>query len=117
GHVSMRSALDRRLPAGTSWCRQGNRRDGDEAAGVSKLEIHPQETPCGGRAPVADEPVRELQAGASVALGGPRGMMVTRTLPNRTRRMIGAWCFVDFYGPADLTNAPGMRAAPAPHLG
>jgi redox-sensitive bicupin YhaK (pirin superfamily) len=50
-------------------------------------------------------------------LGGPRGMMVTRTLPNRNRRMVGAWCFVDFYGPADLTSAPGMRVPPHPHIG
>jgi redox-sensitive bicupin YhaK (pirin superfamily) len=44
-------------------------------------------------------------------------MMVTRTLPNRNRRMVGAWCFVDFYGPADLTSAPGMRVPPHPHIG
>jgi redox-sensitive bicupin YhaK (pirin superfamily) len=84
---------------------------------MSNVEPHPQETRCGGRAAVAVEPVRELQTGAAVALGGPRGMMVTRTLPNRNRRMIGAWCFVDFYGPADLTSAPGMRVAPHPHIG
>jgi redox-sensitive bicupin YhaK (pirin superfamily) len=84
---------------------------------MSNIELHPQETRCGGRTAVADAPVRELQPGASVALGGPRGMMVTRTLPNRTRRMVGAWCFVDYYGPADLTSAPGMRVPPHPHTG
>jgi redox-sensitive bicupin YhaK (pirin superfamily) len=84
---------------------------------MSNVEPHPQETRCGGRAAVAVEPVRELQSGATVALGGPRGMMVTRTLPNRNRRMVGAWCFVDFYGPADLTSAPGMRVPPHPHIG
>jgi quercetin 2,3-dioxygenase len=50
-------------------------------------------------------------------LGGPRAMMVTRTLPNRNRRMVGAWCFVDYYGPADLSSAPGMRVPPHPHIG
>jgi redox-sensitive bicupin YhaK (pirin superfamily) len=84
---------------------------------MSNIEPNPQETRCGGRATVAVEPVRELQTGAAVALGGPRGMMVTRTLPNRRRRMVGAWCFVDFYGPADLTSAPGMRVPPHPHIG
>jgi redox-sensitive bicupin YhaK (pirin superfamily) len=84
---------------------------------MSNVEPHPQETRCGGRAAVAVEPVRKLQTGAAVALGGPRGMMVTRTLPNRNRRMVGAWCFVDFYGPADLTSAPGMRVPPHPHIG
>jgi quercetin 2,3-dioxygenase len=84
---------------------------------MSNAEPNPQETACGGRATVAVEPVRELLPGGTVPLGGPRGMMVTRTLPNRNRRMVGAWCFVDFYGPADLTTAPGMRVPPHPHIG
>jgi quercetin 2,3-dioxygenase len=52
-----------------------------------------------------------------VALGGPRGMAVTRTLPNRGRRLVGAWCFLDAYGPEDLTGTPGMRVGPHPHIG
>ena len=84
---------------------------------MSNLERSPQETPCGGRAAVAVEPVRELQFGHSVALGGPRGMTVTRTLPNRNRRMVGAWCFVDSYGPEDITGAAGMQVPPHPHTG
>jgi redox-sensitive bicupin YhaK (pirin superfamily) len=84
---------------------------------MSNVEPDPQETPCGGRAAVAVEPVRELQVGRTVPLGGPRAMMVTRTLPNRSRRMVGAWCFIDFYGPGDLTSAPGMRVPPHPHMG
>jgi redox-sensitive bicupin YhaK (pirin superfamily) len=44
-------------------------------------------------------------------------MSVTRTLPNRTRRMVGAWCFVDYYGPDDISQSPGMRVAPHPHTG
>jgi quercetin 2,3-dioxygenase len=31
----------------------------------------------------------ELLEGAPVALGGPRGMSVSRTLPSRHRRMVG----------------------------
>jgi redox-sensitive bicupin YhaK (pirin superfamily) len=84
---------------------------------MSNLDPHPQETECGGRAAVAVEPIRELISGAPVALGGPRGMVVTRTLPSRQRRMVGAWCFCDFYGPADLTRSPGMRVPPHPHIG
>ena len=34
-----------------------------------------------------------------VPLGGPRAMRVRRTLPQRHRSLIGAWCFVDHYGP------------------
>ncbi|BFU44316.1 pirin family protein [Krasilnikovia sp. MM14-A1004] len=60
----------------------------------------------------------ELLAGVPVALGGPRAMAVTRTLPHRDRRMVGAWCFIDAYGPDDLSaGAPGMRVAPHPHIG
>ncbi len=59
----------------------------------------------------------ELLEGATVALGGPRGMAVTRTLPNKRRRMVGAWCFLDAYGPDDLTGGPGMRVGPHPHIG
>ena len=44
-------------------------------------------------------------------------MTVTRTLPNRGRRMVGAWCFVDDYGPDDVTDSPGMQVAPHPHTG
>jgi hypothetical protein len=80
---------------------------------MSNLERSPQETPCGGRVAVSVEPVRELQYGAAVALGGPRAMSVTRMLPNRIRRMVGAWCFVDYYGPDDITASPGMQV---PHI-
>jgi redox-sensitive bicupin YhaK (pirin superfamily) len=66
---------------------------------------------------VAVEPVREVLVGRPVALGGPRGMSVTRTLPNRGRRMVGAWCFVDYYGPDDISASPGMQVAPHPHTG
>lgn len=59
----------------------------------------------------------ELLEGATVALGGPRGMAVTRTLPNKRRRMVGAWCFLDAYGPDDLAGTPGMRVGPHPHIG
>jgi redox-sensitive bicupin YhaK (pirin superfamily) len=65
---------------------------------------------------VAVEPVRELLTGREVSLG-PRTTMVTRTLPHRERRMIGAWCFVDQYGPDDIAGAPGMRVPPHPHTG
>ena len=34
-----------------------------------------------------------------VPLGGLRAMTVRRTLPARERSFVGAWCFVDHYGP------------------
>ncbi len=67
-----------------------------------------------------DRPVAtdaELLDGAPVALGGPRGLPVTRTLPNKQRRTVGAWCFLDAYGPHDLAVSDGMRVGPHPHMG
>jgi redox-sensitive bicupin YhaK (pirin superfamily) len=48
-----------------------------------------------------------------VPLGGPRAMGVRRTLPQRSRSLIGAWCFVDHYGP-EVTR---MVVPPHPHTG
>ena len=50
-----------------------------------------------------------------VPLGGPRAMSVRRTLPQRARSFIGAWCFCDHYGPDDVTVTGGMRVPPHPH--
>ena len=44
-------------------------------------------------------------------------MTVRRTLPHRERRMVGAWCFVDHYGPHDLATSPPMDVPPHPHTG
>ncbi|GAA4834331.1 pirin family protein [Garicola koreensis] len=52
-----------------------------------------------------------------VPLGGPRAMNVRRTLPQRVRSLVGAWCFLDFYGPDDLTEAKPMRVPRHPHTG
>ena len=80
---------------------------------VSNLEQAPQETEVSD--PAAGGPVRQLLTGHEVALGGARAMTVTRTLPNRGRRMVGAWCFADAYGPTDLREHVGMRVPPHPH--
>lgn len=60
-------------------------------------------------------PVVEVLAPRTVFLG-PR-QEVRRVLPNKERRMIGAWCFVDHYGPEDVAGKPGMRVPPHPHSG
>ncbi|GAA4669246.1 MULTISPECIES: pirin family protein [Amycolatopsis] len=52
-----------------------------------------------------------------VPLGGPRAMRVRRTLPQRERSLIGAWCFADHYGPEDVAASGGMDVAPHPHTG
>jgi redox-sensitive bicupin YhaK (pirin superfamily) len=63
------------------------------------------------------QPTADLLDGIPVALGGPRGLAVTRTLPHKQRRMVGAWCFLDAYGPHRLAGTPGMRVGPHPHTG
>ena len=52
-----------------------------------------------------------------VPLGGPRAMNVRRTLPHRERSFVGAWCFVDHYGPHDVASSGGMDVPPHPHTG
>ncbi|MCV7383052.1 pirin family protein [Mycolicibacter longobardus] len=52
-----------------------------------------------------------------VPLGGPRAIRVRRTLPQRDRSLIGAWCFIDHYGPQDVIGDGGMDVPPHPHTG
>jgi redox-sensitive bicupin YhaK (pirin superfamily) len=83
---------------------------------VSNLERRPEETPTGGLATVSNEPTRRVLAPREVPLGGPRGMVVRRTLPHRELRTVGAWCFCDDYGPTDAARHP-MAVPPHPHTG
>lgn len=52
-----------------------------------------------------------------VPLGGPRAMTVYRTLPQRRRSLVGAWCFLDHYGPDDVSTTGGMQVPRHPHTG
>jgi len=45
------------------------------------------------------------------------GTEVRRLLPQRTLRTVGAWCFLDHYGPDDVSTGPGMQVPPHPHIG
>jgi redox-sensitive bicupin YhaK (pirin superfamily) len=92
---------------------------------MSNLDPHPAVALVGGEA--VDGPTRELLEGRDVVLGGTRakgteGLTVSRTLPNRDRRMVGAWCFVDHFGSAERdgsgpADGDGMQVAPHPHTG
>jgi quercetin 2,3-dioxygenase len=64
---------------------------------------------------VVDTPDNVLLPGHDVPLG--RYTTVRRLLPQRPRRMVGAWCFVDHFGPDDVAGTPGMRVPPHPHTG
>lgn len=43
------------------------------------------------------------------------GVAVNRTIPHRDLKMIGAWCFIDHFGPTEQTD--GMVVAAHPHAG
>jgi redox-sensitive bicupin YhaK (pirin superfamily) len=59
----------------------------------------------------------EILTPRDVPLGGLRAMTVRRTLPQRQRSLIGAWCFCDHYGPDDLATSEPMVVPPHPHTG
>jgi quercetin 2,3-dioxygenase len=42
---------------------------------------------------------------------------VRRALPRRGRRTVGAWCFADHMGPADVTERSGLDIGAHPHIG
>ncbi len=42
---------------------------------------------------------------------------VRRALPTKGRRTVGAWCFADHMGPADVTENSGLDVGPHPHIG
>lgn len=73
------------------------------------LEVPIHAAPCAGHS--------ELLNPRDVPLGGLRAMTVRRTLPQRSRSLIGAWCFADHYGPDDISRTGGMQVAPHPHTG
>ncbi|HEY2044710.1 MAG TPA: pirin family protein [Jatrophihabitans sp.] len=90
---------------------------------MSNLEESVEITVCGGVA-VQTEPVFELLPPRKVELtprlrGADQAdpITVSRYLPTRGRRMVGAWCFVDYYGPDDVGGSRGMQVPPHPHCG
>ncbi|AKS31689.1 pirin family protein [Mycolicibacterium goodii] len=78
---------------------------------MSNTDVAPAEVTCGPSGFTGVLHARE------VPLGGPRAIAVRRTLPQRDRSLIGAWCFADHYGPQDLRSGPGMDVPPHPHTG
>ena len=78
---------------------------------MSNLESDPAEVVAD-----ADSSTRILEP-RLVPLGGPRAMTVRRTLPQRQRSLIGAWCFVDHYGPDPVSGPGAMTVPPHPHTG
>lgn len=75
---------------------------------MSNVEAEPAEVTC-----TSTPGGVEVLTPRDVPLGGPRAMKVRRTLPQKQRSLIGAWCFCDHYGPEDVS----MDVAPHPHTG
>lgn len=85
---------------------------------MSVTDPHPQEQVLTPTPPHCSNGAKvEIITSRAVPLGGPRAMTVNRTLPQRQRSLIGAWCFVDHYGPNDVSDTGGMDVAPHPHTG
>jgi quercetin 2,3-dioxygenase len=60
------------------------------------------------------DPVDVIEA-RKTAIGD--GTEVRRLLPQRKLRTIGAWCFLDHYGPDEVSRGAGMQVPPHPHIG
>ncbi|CAI3801685.1 pirin family protein [Pseudarthrobacter sp. MM222] len=81
---------------------------------MTNLEVLPIEEVC----PPAHEgpgagPCLQLWPAREVPLGGVRAMKVSRTLPQRGLPTVGAWCFLDSFGPERVA----MSVLPHPHTG
>jgi redox-sensitive bicupin YhaK (pirin superfamily) len=82
---------------------------------MSNLDIRPAAQRLGGLAATSPGPALDLLPGKEVLLG--ESTRVRRLLPTLGRRMVGAWAFVDHYGPDDVAAGAGMQVAPHPHTG
>lgn len=61
----------------------------------------------------ASPPCVEVIDGRVTEVGS---LPVSRVLPRRPRRTVGAWCFADHFGPSDVEVA-AMSVGPHPHIG
>jgi quercetin 2,3-dioxygenase len=77
---------------------------------MSTVEANPEVA----SSPVPEPHDLELTEARNANVGS---MTVRRLLPLRLRRSVGAWCFVDHYGPMDVDGVTGMKVPPHPHIG
>src|ERR1700709_2646602 len=82
---------------------------------MSNLDRRPPAQELGGRAATPTRPALDLRPGKEVRVG--ESTKVRRLLPTLGRRMVGAWAFVDHYGPDDVWTGAGMQVPPHPHTG
>src|SRR4051794_30280730 len=82
---------------------------------MSTLDRRPTPQELGGLEQTSAGPALDLLPGKEVLLG--ESTRVRRLLPTLGRRLVGAWAFVDHYGPDDVAAGAGMQVAPHPHTG
>src|SRR3954471_7500838 len=82
---------------------------------MSNLDRRPAAQVLGGLDATVAGPALDLLPGKEVLLG--ESTRVRRLLPTLGRRLVGAWAFVDHYGPDDVAAGAGMQVAPHPHTG
>ncbi|KQR82824.1 pirin [Arthrobacter sp. Leaf337] len=83
---------------------------------MTNLEVSPKEELCPAGQPggsAGTGPCLQLWPAREVPLGGVRAMNVFRTLPQRGLPTVGAWCFLDSFGP----DRVAMSVLPHPHTG
>ncbi|WP_426996485.1 pirin family protein [Pseudarthrobacter sp. N5] len=83
---------------------------------MTNLEASPQQEICPPGRPegiTGTGPCVQLWPAREVPLGGVRAMNVLRTLPQRGLPTVGAWCFLDSFGP----DRTAMSVLPHPHTG
>ncbi|MEZ2388867.1 pirin family protein [bacterium RCC_150] len=79
---------------------------------MTNLETAPAQEVCPAGHP-GQGPCVQLWPAREVPLGGVRAMTVARTLPQRGLPTVGAWCFLDSFGP----DRVAMSVLPHPHMG
>jgi len=72
--------------------------------------------------PVAGKECSSINAGLTFAAYPNRAtrlgeLPIARAMPIRDRRMVGAWCFLDRFGPLSFTDGMPMNVPPHPHIG
>ncbi|MDR3442325.1 MAG: pirin family protein [Legionella sp.] len=82
---------------------------------MSELFTKPQWSDSNDFPGFSPKPVHQKIKTRNASLG--EGLTLKRALPGRERRMIGAWCFLDHFGPMDLKKSNGLNVAPHPHIG
>ncbi|MGG5173522.1 pirin family protein [Pseudarthrobacter sp. J1763] len=80
---------------------------------MTNLEVVPQPEVCPAAPADQNSPCVQLWPEREVPLGGVRAINVSRTLPQRGLPTVGAWCFLDSFGPARTL----MSVLPHPHIG